>query len=187
MMANIGKTPLLRLRDLDPTTPLVNAYVKDESANAFGVLKDRRNLLIVNEALRLGVDKLVLITSGNSGFSLAMLAKGTPLLVVCLVDRNLPARAKQSLQQVAHQVIEVNLQHKILRPEEVISFAREKEGEVIWDITNGYEQAYASVVAELRELQPQYIVTPLGSGENFVCAGCVQRCGKQLFRYSFGL
>lgn len=75
---------------------------------------------------------------------------------------------KDILRKTAYQVIEVNLQHKILRPEEVISFAREKEDEVLWEVTNGYEQAYTSIVAELREIKPQYIVTPIGSGENFV-------------------
>lgn len=168
MEKTVGKTPLLPFPDLDPGTLFRHAYVKDESRNPSGSIKDRRNLHIVNEAVRLGVDKLVLITSGNSGYSLATLAKGTPLLVVCIVDKNIDAATKDLLRKVAYQVIEVNLQHKILRPEEVISFAREREDEVIWEVTNGYEQAYASLVAELRPLKPDYIVTPVGSGENFV-------------------
>lgn len=164
----VGHTPLLKLTDVIPDTPFLHSYVKDESANPYGTIKDRRNLFIVNEALRLGVDKLVLITSGNNGFSLASFAKGTPLLVVCVVDRNVSPKIKNLLKKQAYQVIEVNLQHKILRPEEIISFAREKEGEVIWEVTNGYEQAYTSIIGELRQLKPDFIVTPVGSGENFV-------------------
>ncbi len=142
--------------------------VKDESKNITGTAKDRRNQFIVGEAERLKVDKLVLITSGNNGLSLATLAQGKDIKVVCIVDRSLDLSIITQLKRVAYQVIEVNLQHKILRPEEIISFAREREDEVIWDVTNGYEESYTSIVSELRSLQPTYIIAPVGSGEIFV-------------------
>ena len=144
-----------------------NFYVKDEGGNLYGTAKDRRNDFVLQQAERLGVDKLVLITSGNSGYSFAKLADGTGIQIVCIIDRQLPTAFKVRLQQVSYHVIEVNLQHKILRTEEVISFAREKEDEVIWDVTNGYEESYGSIVQELRSLSPQYIVVPVGSGELF--------------------
>lgn len=167
-MVQVGKTPLIPLKEILPGTLFENAYIKDEGQNPFQSIKDRRNSMIVHDATRIGVDKLVLITSGNNGHSLASLAKGFPLVVVCIVDRNIHKDVKALLQKIAHQVIEVNLQHKILRTEEVISFAREKSEEVIWDVTNGYEQAYTTIIAELRRVKPDFIITPVGSGENFV-------------------
>lgn len=52
-----------------------------------------------------------------------------------------------------------------MRPEELIAFAREKEDEVIWEVTNGYEENYYSIVDEIRKIiEPTYIIVPIGSG-----------------------
>lgn len=161
----IGPTPLIELTELEEQLPIRAAFVKDESKNSFGTIKDRRNFHIFQEASRLKVDKLVLITSGNNGYSLAQFTKNSPTKTVCIVSRDLPSSIKQPLKRVAYQVIELNLNHKILRPEELIAFAREKEDEVIWDVTNGYEEQYYSIVDEIFQgVDPTHIVVPVGSG-----------------------
>jgi threonine synthase len=164
----VGQTPLIEQPELSHLFTVQNLFIKDESANTTGTVKDRRNSFILEEAERLKVDKLVLITSGNNGLSLSTLAQRYDIKVVCIVDRNLDQDIIRTLKAVAYQVIEVNLQHKILRPEEIISFAREREDEVIWDVTNGYEESYTTIVNELRAIKPNYIVVPVGSGEIFV-------------------
>ncbi len=151
------------------TYPDALFYIKDESTNAYGTVKDRRNKNLLKEADRLKVDKLVLITSGNNGWSLCQLAKPYGIKVVCIVDREQPSQMKDLLRSVAYQLIEVNLNHKILRPEEIISFARETDEEVIWDVTNGYESYYDVLAQEiLQEVRPSTIVVPVGSGSLFV-------------------
>lgn len=163
--ATIGETALIELRELKKQLKIRAAFVKDESLNPFGTIKDRRNYYILQEANRLKVDKLVLITSGNNGYSLAQLAKKSPIKIVCIVSRDLSPAIKHVLKQIAYQVIELNLNHKIMRPEELIAFAREKEDEVIWEVTNGYEENYYYVVEEIhRVIEPTYIVVPVGSG-----------------------
>lgn len=148
-------------------------YLFDESINPYGTIKDRRNQSIIEEARRLHVDKLVLITSGNNGYSLAKMADGTGIKIVCAVSRRLDEKIKKTLRDVAYQVIELNLDQKILRPEELITIARETDEEVIWDVTNGYEDAYTSVVREIAEkMKPDYLVCPVGSGGIFI--GLVQ-------------
>lgn len=172
------KTPLTKLTNIwkDKKIPGL-FYLKDESANPFGTIKDRRNYYVIQEAVRLGVDKLVLITSGNNGYSLSKFAEGTSIKVVCIVNKDLPQNLKQLLSSVAYQVIELNLNHKILRPEELIAFARETDEEVIWDVTNGYEDYYAPIVDEiLSRVVPDYIVVPVGSGGVFV--GFAQEVAK---------
>lgn len=161
-------TPQSKLRKLSlPQHP--NAYLFDESNNQYGTIKDRRNKVIIEEAQRLHVDKLVLITSGNSGYSLAKMAQGTGIKVVCVVNRRLDDVTKNLLKGVAYQVIEINLEQKILRPEELITIARETDEEVIWDVTNGYEDAYVSIIKEIsRELKPDYVICPVGSGGIFI-------------------
>ncbi len=161
----IGNTPLVKSQELQEQFGIKAAFIKDESKNPSGTIKDRRNLHIFQEASRLKLDKLVLITSGNNGYSLARLVKSTPIKVVCIVGRDLASSVKKELRQVAYQVIELNLNHKIMRPEELIAFAREKEDEVIWEVTNGYEENYSGIIDEiLKEVTPDYVVVPIGSG-----------------------
>lgn len=71
-------------------------YLFDESRNTHGTIKDRRSRVIIEEAQRLHVDKLVLITSGNSGYSLAKMARGTGIKVVCVVSRRLDETIKDN-------------------------------------------------------------------------------------------
>jgi len=180
-MANtliIGNTPLVRLRDLEKQTNCKRLFVKDESRNPFGTIKDRRNVYILEQATRLRVDKIVLITSGNNGYSLAQFAKKTSIKIVCIVSKKISPDIIRKLREVTYQVIELNLEHKILRPEELISFAREKEDEVIWDVTNGYEEIYDDIVVELlSQVKPDYIVVPVGSGGIYI--GIVSAIGKR--------
>ena len=163
-------TPLTKIDAFSATCPDITTYVKDESANPYGTIKDRRNENIVREALRLGVDKLTLITSGNNGYSLSKLTSGSDIKVTCIIDKTTSDDIYKRLSEVAYQVIRINLRDKILRPEEIISFARERDDEVIWDVTNGYEESYGIVVNEILAQAPKvdYIVVPLGSGGIFV-------------------
>jgi|SRR3989344_3829782 len=161
-------TPKNRLKKLS-FSQHANTYLFDESENEYGTIKDRRNKVIIEEAQRLHVDKLVLITSGNSGYSLAKMAQGSGIKVVCVVSRRLDEFIKNILKEVSYQVLEINLDQKILRPEELITIARETDEEVIWDVTNGYEDAYISIIKEIAgELKPDYIVCPIGSGGIFI-------------------
>ena len=159
---------------------LPNSYLFDESINEFGTIKDRRNKKVIEEALRLHVDKLVLITSGNNGYSLARLAQNTNIKVVCVVNRQLDEKTKELLKNVSYQVIELNLEQKILRPEEIIAIARENEEEVIWDVTNGYEETYIPIVEEIcKKIIPDYIVCPVGSGGIYI--GIIEGIEKYSF------
>lgn len=165
----VGDTPLIEASSIASQYKIKGAFIKDESKNTSGTIKDRRNVYIVQEANRLKVDKLVLITSGSNGYSLAQFAKPAGIKVVCIISRDLAPEIKHLLKQNAYQVIELNLEHKILRPEEIIAFAREKEDEVIWEVTNSYEENYGAIVKEvLRKTSPSHIVVPLGSGGIFL-------------------
>lgn len=166
---SISETPLIKTNIFKDKINSFEVYIKDESKNKFGTIKDRRNIKILQEASRLGVDKLALITSGNNGYSMAKIAETSAIKVVAIVNKNLSDTVKNLLKKICYQVIEINLEHKILRTEEIIAFAREKEDEVIWDITNGYEENYTSLVDEIvHKITPDYIIVPVGSGGIFV-------------------
>ncbi len=163
-----GETPLIKNDALCHEFGVRELYVKDESKNPFGTWKDRRSELILKKAKSEFVDKLCLITSGNAGFSLAGFTQNSGTKIVSIVDLNLPPSIKESLKNVCHKVIEIDLSKKILKPEEVIALARENEREVVWDVTNGYHNAFESVVDEIAVEKPDYLVCPVGSGEAYV-------------------
>ncbi len=163
-----GNTPLIKEEVLGKKFGLPNLFIKDESTNLFGTYKDRRSEAIVKKALDEHIDKLALITSGNAGISLAKFATGPNLKVICIVDKKLPAKIYKELVAVCHKVIRVDLSSHIFNPEEIISLARETEEELIWDVTNGWQEAYEDIIKEIKGDKPNFLITPVGSGEAFV-------------------
>ena len=85
ILETIGNTPLVRLNKLAP--PGINVYVKVESFNPMGSVKDRMALAVIEAAERSGALKpgqtVIEATSGNTGIGLAMVCaqKGYPLVV----------------------------------------------------------------------------------------------------------
>lgn len=81
----IGNTPVIRINKLAPEG--VNLYVKAESFNPMGSVKDRLALGVIEDAERRGELKpgqtIVEATSGNTGIGLAMVCaqRGYPLVV----------------------------------------------------------------------------------------------------------
>ena len=161
-----GNTPLVRYRELETLFKVPNLLVKDESKNPFGTFKDRRSELVINRA-KDHVDKLVLITSGNAGYSLARFAEGSNIKVVCVVDR-VSFAVRDKLEKFSYKVIDVDLSKKIFGPEEIIAMTRESDEEVIWDVTNGFHEAFQKIIEEIKDERPDWLIVPLGSGEAFV-------------------
>ncbi|QGY45856.1 pyridoxal-phosphate dependent enzyme [Maribellus comscasis] len=82
----IGNTPMVRVNQMD--TGVCNLYLKLESANPGGSIKDRIGLSMITEAEKSGLIKpssvLVEATAGNTGLGLALVAaiKGYKLVLV---------------------------------------------------------------------------------------------------------
>jgi len=85
ILDTIGHTPVIRINKLGPKD--VNLYVKVESFNPMGSVKDRLAQGVIEDAERRGVLKpgqtIVEATSGNTGIGLAMVCaqKGYPLVI----------------------------------------------------------------------------------------------------------
>lgn len=162
-----GNTPLIKNQELCEKFGFANLLIKDESKNPFGTWKDRRSEIVLHKAKDEQVDKLVLITSGNAGYSLARFSQNSNIKIICIVDTDLKKSIKDKLKQYS-RIIETNLLEKILKPEEVITLARENDEEVIWDVTNGFHEGYEKLIEEIRQANPNFIILPIGSGEAFV-------------------
>ena len=96
ILETIGKTPVIRINKLAPDR--INLYVKAESFNPMGSVKDRMALNIIEQAERDGLlnpgDTVVEATSGNTGIGLAMVCavKGYPLILTMAESFSLERR-----------------------------------------------------------------------------------------------
>jgi cysteine synthase A len=85
ILDTVGNTPIVKLNNIGPDD--VNVYVKIESFNPMGSVKDRLALGIIEDAEKNGTLKpgqtVIEATSGNTGIGLAMVCaqKGYPLVV----------------------------------------------------------------------------------------------------------
>ncbi len=85
ILQTVGNTPIVRLNKIAPDN--VNVYVKIESFNPMGSVKDRLALGVIEDAEKSGALKpgqtVIEATSGNTGIGLAMVCayKGYPLVV----------------------------------------------------------------------------------------------------------
>jgi len=85
ILGTIGNTPVVKLNKIGPKN--VNMYVKIESFNPMGSVKDRLALNVIEQAEKSGALKpgqtVIEATSGNTGIGLAMVCaqKGYPLVV----------------------------------------------------------------------------------------------------------
>jgi cysteine synthase A len=85
ILETVGRTPVVRLNKIAPEG--VNLYVKIESFNPMGSVKDRLAMGIIEDAEKSGALKpgqtVIEATSGNTGIGLAMVCaqKGYPLVV----------------------------------------------------------------------------------------------------------
>ena len=104
----IGNTPLVHLPRLSPK-PGVNLYAKLEGQNPTGSVKDRiaRHMILAAEASgALTADKIILEpTSGNTGISLAMVARTKGYRLICVLPDNVTPEREQLLRAFGADVV----------------------------------------------------------------------------------
>jgi cysteine synthase len=100
LLDSVGHTPLVGLPRLSPSAD-VRLWAKLEDRNPTGSVKDRAALAMVLDAERRGVltpgATLLEPTSGNTGISLAMVAKQRGYHLVCVMPENTSVERAQLL------------------------------------------------------------------------------------------
>jgi cysteine synthase len=100
LLDSVGHTPLVGLPRLSPSVD-VRLWAKLEDRNPTGSVKDRAALAMVLDAERRGVltpgATLLEPTSGNTGISLAMVAKQRGYQLVCVMPENTSVERTQLL------------------------------------------------------------------------------------------
>ena len=104
----IGRTPLVELQRLTPK-PSVRLFAKLEGQNPTGSLKDRIALAMVEEAEASGeLDpgrELLEPTSGNTGISLAMVARLKNYALTCVMPENATEERKRLLKLMGAKIV----------------------------------------------------------------------------------
>jgi cysteine synthase len=100
----IGNTPLVELRQLSP--PDVRIYAKLEGQNPTGSIKDRIALAMVDAAGLEPGQELLEPTSGNTGISLALVAKLRGHTLTCVMPANATAERRRLLELYGAKIVE---------------------------------------------------------------------------------
>ena len=100
----IGNTPLVELSRLSP--PGRTIYAKLEGQNPTGSIKDRVALAMVDAANLEPGAELLEPTSGNTGISLALVAKLKGLKLTCVMPSNATPERRQLLELYGAQIVE---------------------------------------------------------------------------------
>jgi [CysO sulfur-carrier protein]-thiocarboxylate-dependent cysteine synthase len=108
LLDSLGRTPLVGLPSLSPS-PDVRLWAKLEDRNPTGSVKDRPALYMVGEAEKAGLlvpgSTILEPTSGNTGISLAMVAKLRGYRLICVMPENTSIERRQLLEMWGAQII----------------------------------------------------------------------------------
>ena len=105
----VGDTPLVELPRLSPK-PSVRLYAKLEGQNPTGSIKDRIALAMVEAAERSGElepgQELLEPTSGNTGISLALVARLKGYRLTCVMPENVTEERRRLLRLYGAEIVE---------------------------------------------------------------------------------
>ena len=108
LLDSVGHTPLVGLPRLSPS-PDVRLWAKLEDRNPTGSVKDRAALAMILQAEQEGRirpgDTLLEPTSGNTGISLAMVAKQRGYRLICVMPENTSPERWQLLRMWGAEII----------------------------------------------------------------------------------
>ncbi len=174
ILSEVGNTPLLRIE-----VEGVELFLKLESFNPGGSIKDRVALAIIEEALRKGEltkDKVVVeATSGNTGIGIALVCAAKGLRCLIVMPENMSQERKRLLKAYGAELLLTPAQEgipgavkrleELLRSEPKKYFpTRQFENPINPKVH--YETTAKEILSQLGEL-PNLFVAGIGTGGTF--------------------
>src|SRR6266536_5697444 len=108
LLDSLGHTPLVGLPRLSPA-PDVRLWAKLEDRNPTGSVKDRAAFFMIEQAEKDGLlapgATILEPTSGNTGISLAMVARLRGYRMICVMPENTSVERRQLLEMFGAQII----------------------------------------------------------------------------------
>lgn len=176
ILETIGNTPIVRINNLGPRH--CNIFVKIESFNPMGSVKDRLALGVIEDAERRGVLKpgqtVVEATSGNTGIGLAMVCaqKGYPLVVT--MAENFSIERRKMMRFLGAKVVLTPASEKgtgmVAKAEELArrhGWWQPKQFENPANADIHAETTAVEIVEAFKDISLDYWVTGFGTGGTF--------------------
>src|SRR5436309_12519604 len=108
LLDSLGGTPLVGLPRLSPTTD-VRLWAKLEDRNPTGSVKDRAAFFMIEQAEKDGLlapgATILEPTSGNTGISLAMVARLRGYRMICVMPENTSVERRQLLEMYGARIV----------------------------------------------------------------------------------
>src|SRR5579872_5119696 len=171
----IGNTPLVALRRLSP--PGRTIYAKLEGQNPTGSIKDRVALAMVDAANLEPGQELLEPTSGNTGISLALVAKLRGLKLTCVMPANATPERRLVLELYGATIVDspasegsngaVRLAQEMAAAEPRYTMLFQYANE--WNPRAHYEGTGAEIVRDLPRVD--VLVAGLGTGGTLMGTG----------------
>jgi threonine synthase len=164
----VGGTPLLPVPRLRAEVGLKRLWVKDETRNPSGSIKDRASLLVVAKALEYGCETVACASTGNAASSLAAAAAAAGVCAVVFVPASAPPA--KLVQSAAYGARLVAVQGSYDEAFELALACCERFG---WYNRNtaynpftieGKKTAALEIVAAMSPEAPDAVVVPVGDG-----------------------
>lgn len=188
ILETIGKTPIVKINRLAPSH--VSMYVKVESFNPGGSVKDRLAYAIINDAERKGLLKpgqtVVEATSGNTGIALALICavKGYPF--VSVMTETFSVERRKLIRSLGGKVI---LTPAAERGRGMVRVAQELAQKNGWFLANQFENyanpqfhretTAAEILQDFAGERLDYFVSGYGTGGTISGVGEVLKAARQ--------
>ncbi len=104
----VGGTPLITFHDVQTETAKIDLFLKDDTRNPSGSLKDRASEIGLLHAIELGADILVAASTGNAAASLAALAAFHNKRAIILAPKSAPVAKLTQILQYGAKLITVD-------------------------------------------------------------------------------
>jgi len=163
----VGNTPLWTPVNLRRLTRFQNLFIKDDSLNPTGSLKDRASFLVAAFAVREGISDVVVASTGNAASSMAGIGAAASLGIRIFIPASAPrAKRVQSLQYGARVVL-VDGNYDMAY-EQSMAYTREHGGLSRNTAYNpltieGKKTAALEIYKQLGKV-PDYVFIPTGDG-----------------------
>lgn len=187
ILETLGNTPIVRINRLAPRH--VTMYVKVESFNPGGSVKDRLAYAIINDAERQGLLKpgqtVIEATSGNTGIALAMVCavKGYPFVAV--MTETFSVERRKLIRSLGGQVI---LTPAAERGQGMVRVAQELAAKNGWFLANQFnnpanpqfhrETTAPEILRDFAGERLDYFVSGYGTGGTISGTGEVLKAAR---------
>lgn len=187
ILETVGNTPIIKLQRMAPQHATV--YVKAESFNPGGSVKDRLGLGIILDAERRGLlkpgDTIVEATSGNTGIALAMIAAARGYKFVAVMTETFSIERRKAMRAYGAKVI---LTPAAARGVGMVEKAKELAAKHGWfwasQFTNPANPAYhrqttaAEILRDFAGKRLDWFVSGWGSGGTLTGVGEVLKVAR---------